>query len=558
MKKATLFIIFLAILAGVLGFYFFQKNIYSKDILKVEILGPEEADLLQEIEYIVKYKNNGTTRLEEPELIFEYPDYSIPVGEESLRVTKGSDDFGGAIYPGEEKTFSFKARLLGKEGEIKTAKALLSYRPKNLKAGYESSTTFTTKINKVPLTFEFDISSKIESGKELSFRLNYFSNVDYPLSDLRITISYPSEFEFISAIPESLEKTDWEIGLLNKADGGRVEITGKIRGEVGEEKVFQAKIGSWQDGEIVLLKEAAKGIEIVQPDLHITQQINNNPEYIASPGDLLHYEIFFKNIGEESLTYMSLVNKLEGEAFDLQSIKSDFGNFEPGDNSIVFDWRRVPELQFLDSLEEGKVEFWVELKDEWHISSPENKNPVIKNRIILPQAREEFVNKVKSKIEIVQKGYFQEEVFGNSGPLPPTVGEATTYTIIWQVKNYYSEAKNTKVKAVLPVQVKLTGKIFPEEESEKFAFDSQSKELVWEIGDLEVGQGVLNDAPNISFQIEFTPNGSQRGKTPDLISAATISGQDQWTETILTASSTAIDTTLPDDETVSDSQGVVQ
>jgi len=558
MKKTTLFIIFLAILAGVLGFYFFQKNIYSKDILKVEILGPEEADLLQEIEYIVKYKNNGNTRLEEPQLIFEYPDYSIPVGEESVRVTKDSDDFGGAIYPGEEKTFSFKARLLGKEGEIKTAKASLRYRPKNLKAGYESSTTFTTKINKVPLTFEFDIPSKIESGKELTFRLNYFSNIDYPLSNLRVMINYPSDFEFINSNPKSLEKTEWKIGLLNKAEGGRIEITGKISGEVSEEKVFQARIGSWQDGEFILLKEATKGIEIVRPDLHISQQINNNPEYVTSLGDLLHYEIFFKNIGETTLTDMFLICRLEGEAFDFQTIKSDRGDFVSGDNSIIFDWRRVPALQFLDAREEGKVEFWIELKEDWEISSAEDKNPVIKNKVYLSQAREEFVNKVKSKIEIVQQGYFQEEVFGNSGPIPPEVGKTTTYTIIWQAKNYYSEVKNTKVKAVLSAEVKLTGQIFPEEESEKFAFDSQSRELVWEVGDLEVGQGILNDAPNISFQIEFTPKESQKGRTPDLISVATISGQDQWTENTLTASSTAIDTTLPDDDTVTNSQGVVQ
>ena len=179
-RKFITFLIIIAAISGLIGFWNWQRNIYSKETLKLEILGPENIELTKEFEYLVKYKNNGNIRLEEPKLIFEYPSHSIldatlppPTGK-SLRQEIGAEILGDAIYPGEEKTISFKARLIGKEGETLTAKALLSYRPKNLKARYESSTTFTTQIKSVPLTFEFDLPSKIESGKDLKFRLNYY------------------------------------------------------------------------------------------------------------------------------------------------------------------------------------------------------------------------------------------------------------------------------------------------------------------------------------------------------------------------------------------------
>jgi len=559
MKKITLVIIILALITGIAGFYYYQKNIYSKEVLKLEILGQEEVDLLQEVEYIVKYKNNGNTRLEEPELIFEYPEYSIPTGETSLRITKNSGDLGGAIYPGEEKTFSFKARLLGKEGEAKTAKATLNYRPKNLKASYESSTTFTTVIKKVSLTFEFDLPSKVESGKEFNFRLNYFSNTDYPLSNLRIAVEYPSNFEFIGSVPQSLEKKEWDIGLLNKAEGGRIEISGRLTGEVSEEKVFQAKIGSWQAGEFILLKETNKGIAIVKPSLYVSQQINGNPQYVASPGDLLHYQIFFKNLGDESLSNLSLICKLESKAFNFETLRSPQGSFTAGDNSLIFDWKKVPELQFLDGDQEGEVEFWIELKNEWPIESSADKNPVIKNNVYFSQAKEEFVNKVNSKLVILQKGYFEEEVFGNSGPIPPRAGESTTYTIMWQIKNFYNDVNNVKIKANLPMNVELTGNIFPDTESSKFAFDSQSREIVWQIGDLKMSQGVSGTpSPNISFQIKFTPAGDQRGQTPEIIGIAEISGEDQWTKETLKSQGPAVTTALPDDTTITGEKGIVQ
>jgi len=559
MIKLTRLIIILAALVGILGVYYYQKNIYSKDILKLEILGPQDVTLVEEVEYLVKYKNNGDTRLEEPELVFEYPKYSIPVGEDSQRVTKNTEDLGGAIYPGQEQTFRFTARLLGKEGEAKEAKATLSYRPKNLKARYESETTFTSIIKKVPLTFEFDLPSKAESGKELKFRLNYFSNADYPLSDLRVVVEYPSDFEFVSSLPQSLEKTEWEVGLLNKAEGGRIEISGKVFAGIGEEKIFRAKIGSWQDGEFVLLKEISKGISIVKPSLYLSQQINGNPRYVASPGDSLHYQIFFKNIGEGILTNLFLIVKLEGTAFDFSTIIAPQGQFTEGDNSIIFDWKRVSRLQFLDSGEEGEIEFWVELKDEWEISSAEEKNPTIKSRIYLSQVEEEITNKVNSRVVVEQKGYFQDEVFGNSGPLPPEVGEATTYTIMWRVQNYYNDVDNVKVKATLPSNVELTGRIFPEEESSKFAFDSQSREIVWQVGDLKTTQGVEGTpAPNISFQIKLTPTSSQQGTTPNIINQAEVSGQDQWTGETVRRTSEAVTTILPDDPSVSGSQAIIQ
>jgi hypothetical protein len=562
-KKFITFLIFLAVISGVAGFYYWQKNLYSKEVLKLEILGSEETALAQEIEYIVKYKNNGNVRLEEPELIFECPSNSLecllaekeesPEEKKSLRKNLTLQ----TIYPGEEQTLRIRARLLGKEGEAKEAQSSLSYQPKNLKARYESTTTFTTVIRSVPLNFEFDLPSKTGSGKDFEFRLNYFSNIDYPLSDLRCKIEYPSGFEFIESTPPSLEKIEWEIPPLNKADGGRIKIVGRLRGEVGEQKIFQAELNIWLEGELVSLKKAVKGVEIIKPALYITQQINGNPEYIVDPGDLLHYEIFFKNIGEETLIDLSLTTTLTGNAFDLGTLKAPDGEYEPGDNSILWEWRRVGDLQFLNVQEEGKVEFWVKLKEEWEIPSLEGKE-VIKNKIYLSQVKEEFVNKVTSKLEISQKGYINDEIFLSEGPLPPKVGQESYFTIMWQVKNYYNEVKNVRVKAILPQNVKLTGKIFPEEETEKFTFDSQSREIVWNIGDLKVAQGVLSPAANIAFQVALTPDSAQRGKSAEIIGQAKIEGEDSWTKGTLRENASNIDTTLPNDQSITEEMGTVQ
>ncbi|MBU4299448.1 hypothetical protein KJ636_05405 [Patescibacteria group bacterium] len=542
MRRFKIFVIILAVIIGLAGYWKYRENVYSKEVLKLEILGPPETTLLQVAEYAVKYKNNGNFNLEDAKLVFECPKNSLEclvAGKEESPEEKKSlrkEFLLQTIYPGEEKTFSFKTRLLGKENETKEAKATLSYRPKNLKALYSSSTTFTTQIRPVLLNFEFDLPSKAESGRELKFFLNYFSSLDYPLSNIGVKVEYPSEFQFLESKPQALEKTDFEIKSLNKTEGGRIEINGLLTGNAGEQKIFRAVFGIWKEGEFIVLKEAMRGVEIIEPSLYISQLINGKPDYFAQIGDFLHYEIYFRNLGGKPFENLSLIAKLKGGLFDLSTIKSDLGENTSGDNTIVWDWKKVPDLKFLDSGKEGKIEFWVNLKQVFISSRNKESDKEMKpgenlsvtNEIIFPdQTKKEFLTKINSKLILTQKGYIEDEIFGSPGPLPPRVGEKSYFTVIWQVENFYNKIGNAKLKAVLSPLAELTGKIFPENAA--FTFDSNSRELLWQIGDLEPGQ---EKKVQLAFQIALTLKEEEKLATP-LMTPAEISGEDKWTNQIL-------------------------
>jgi len=547
--RKSLFLFILIIILGAVGYWYYQKGIYSKDVLKVEIFGKNEIELAEEVEYRVKYKNNGDFRLEDAKLTFEYPDNSIVEGEKFLRKEMKLDD----IYPGEEKTVSFKARIFGEEGEAKEAKAQISYHPKNIKSTYTSPTTFTTLIKTVPIQFDFNLPSRIESGKEIKFRLDYYSNVDYPLSDLGIKVYYPEGFEFKSSNPKALEKTEWNLDPLNRAKGGKIEISGVLKGEMEELKIFKAQIGMWQEGEFILLKETNRGIAIGKSSLYIIQEINNNPKYVANPGDLLNYQITFKNISDKNAENILMIVNLEGDAFDFDSVKVPSGRFEKEEKRVVWDYTMVPDLKNLFPGGEGEVEFWIKVKDDL---SSDLKSLVIKDTVSLDSLTEEFSTKVNSKLEFSQKGFYQDDFFGNSGPLPPKVGYTTTYTVMWQAKNYNNDLKNAKVKAILPNWMRLTGETMPKDS--KFSFNPESKELIWDIGDLQSGGGVSGVFPTIAFQVAFSPDSSQRGQAPDIMSEAKITADDTWTESVIEKTASAVNTTLPDDPSMGQGMGVVQ
>ena len=535
MKLKTIFFILLGLLIiGFVGYWVYMENTFSKEILQLQISGPTTAKVGDEIEYTVEYKNTSNVVLQSAQLIFDMPDNSL-TEDGKTRITQDLKD----IYPGDEESVKIKTRLLGKEEDLKTAKAALSYTPKNLTVRYESDASFVTKIDTVPMTLDFDMPSKAESGKDFQYSINYFSNVDYPLENLSLKIDPVSGFDFVSSDPSSLDNTEWKLATLNKAQGGRITIKGNISGNTNQNLTFSVSLGMWQNGSFIVIKQVSQNVQVIQPLISISQQVNGSSSYIASPGETLNYQIFFRNISSSPSSDLSVAVKLDGNALDLSSVKAPDGQVEPNDNMIVWSSQQDSQLNNLNIQQQGEVDFSVKVENA--------SNVEITDEVDVQQVAQKFTIKVNSGLTVSQGGYFKDPDISNSGPVPPQVGNATTYTITWNVKNYFSDTNNVKVKAILPENVSLTGKILPSDEASNFSFDSASREIVWSVGDVPAGTGVTGDPLTLSFQISLTPTASQKGSAASLIGSATASGENQFTNTIISANAPGIDTSLPDD-----------
>lgn len=537
-KKIFFIILFLIVVLGFIIFAVYRGAMFSKEILRLEILGPENVKAGDEIEYTIKYKNNGNFALENPKLIFDLPENSL-TEDEKTRITEDLED----IYPGDEDFIKIKARLLGKEGDLKVAKAYLSYVPKNLSARYESDTTLTTKIETTPITLDFDLPTKAEKGKSLQYSLNYFSNIDYPLENLSIKIFPINGFQTESSSPSSLDNQEWKLKTINKAEGGRIIVNGMVGADVNQDLDFNAQIGMWQNGNFVVIKETTAQVKVIQSMIYISQQVNGSSNYVASPGEKLHYQIFFRNIGSSSFEGLFVIVNLSGQALDMSTLESSSGVVQQSSNMIVWDWKSTPQLKKINVQEEASIDFYVKTKQDWVPETSNENEMIISDQVNVSQITQKFDIKINSGLVISQDAIFDSSV-ANAGQIPPIAGKATIYTINWNIKNYSSDAKNVKVKAILPSQVSLTGEIFPANESSNFSFDSASHEIVWSVGDILAGTGVNGDSITLSFQIILIPTVSQKGANADLIGKATITGENQFTNSIISSFDQSIDSSL--------------
>ncbi|MDD4409911.1 MAG: hypothetical protein PHW52_04660 [Candidatus Pacebacteria bacterium] len=500
---------------------------FDKGVLKLEIIAPDKVDVGQEFEYVVKYKNNGSITLNSPEMYFEYPNGAI-IEESDSRVKKvGSDDLGGNIYPGQERTMKFKARLLGKEGETKDAKVRVNFQPQDLKIRNEAESSFTIILDKLPLDLTLDIPQKSGAGKAVTIRVSYTSNVSYPLKDLSCLMEYPADFQFSYAKPNGIDNKQWDEPILNESDSKKIEIGGILNGEPQDQKVFKAKLGVWQDGNFIVLKEAIRGVAMVAPSVRFTEKINNQEGYNINMGDRLHYEIYFSNAGDEELKDQALIIKLEGSSLDYNSIKALEGVYQKGDNSLIWDGNQLPELQSLKPGEEGKIEFWISTNKDDMMKNSSDKNPFVKTKITLGQIKQEFLNKVNTKLIAIQNLYTDSRYFSDSGPNPVKAGTKTTYTVEWKVKNLYNDVSNAKVMTILPSGLRFNQENYKVPEGTKLSFDEGTRQLTWEIGSLPAGTGIISSEKICAFQLSIEPQTTDTDIL--LIGSSQLSGSDLWT-----------------------------
>jgi len=528
MKTKSIFtFLIMAILLVTAGFFAWNKTSYSKEVLKLEILGPSEVMVGESIEYVVRFKNNGNIRLENPELIFEYPDEAII--ESDKNIIYDSKKLGGDIYPGQERTFRFKARLLGQEGEIRIAKATVSFKPKELNTRTEVSTEFLATIKSVPIDLNLNLPQKIGSAdKAFSFNVNYRSEVPYTMEDLSIFLIFPNDFEFLYSTPKSLDEEEWSISKLEQYESGQIEISGVLNSI--HDSAFVAKVGLWNNNEFIVLKEETRWVSVVTPALYVTQKINNNYDYVANLGDSLHYEIIFRNVSDESITDLVLISKLDGDIFDLNSLNAPNAKYTKGDNSILFEGRSFDNLQYLDVDEQGVVEFWIDLKDDLTMLSLAQANQRLKNSVSIGQTREAFITKINTQISANQYVDTSDTFFKASGPYPLQVNKTSKITIVWEALNSFNRVEEAKMRAILP-----ENSVFVEHDEYEemgLSYNKSTSELVWDIGSIDPGEGYVSGSKKVAFQIIISPQIVVPGGVL-LAGPAHIAGIDQWTEAVV-------------------------
>ena len=541
----------------------------ANTLLDLTVEGSEEIVAGDKAVWKVAYHNNNTVALLDTVITFEFPPTAQSlIGDFSTVGLPRQQLSLGTIAPGGKGEEMFSAILFGAEGDTQSGKVFLEYRPEGSSVRLSKEVAFSSLVTSSLLGISVETPEQLKSSQEAEMLVRIVSSAKTPYRGLWADVEYPEAFEYISADPRPVRGDHiWSVGDLPPDGEFIVKIKGKIRETVAVQNA-RAKVGLYDrtTGNFALFSSTTKSFEIAPAFLAVSfETIQGQLEPgVATAGDSFIVNVRWRNNLPVPVTNATVDVRFEGEAVDLRTIKSERGEFNPAQNALVWVPGRIPELLVVEPEEEGAFGFEFRTKKDLvgknftvRLTSsmrapevPEGYAGVDINGL----ATEEF--KVASRVAFSQKGFYTDSRIRNSGPLPPRVGEETTYLVVWSVTNTANDITGAVAHATLPSYIRWMNVVIPA--GGGITFDPVTRELTWSPGAISPGVGYSTRAKEVAFQIGFTPSVPQVGTMPQLVSEATFEGVDAFTGRKVAITSREFTTSLDDDPAALQKDGNVR
>jgi len=562
----------LAVSGLVWGVMLLRQSAFSEERVTVSVSGPERARSGDVVDIVIQYKNDNRASLRDAVLFINYGDNFLPL--ENLSLEPQGPNAGrynvGTIKGKSEGKFELQGKFAGVKESLTYINARLEYSSSNFSSKFAAEGKHAIAIASSPLALEITGSQNVFSGGVVTLAVKYQNASQQVFRNLKIKAEFPADFSLSSSEPLAEKSANiWYVGDLEGGQGGEVKISGTQRGSPQEIKQFRFYIGDFgSEDRFVAYSDTQKDVKIVGMPMTIQQTINDKKDAIAvNAGDYLGFRIKFKNTGETALRDLIITEEASSPVIDYAFFRNESGGQEGGLDSSngVITWKSagVDKLKLLNPGEEGEILFSLKAKDILPVSGTKDKNfsflarcridspdmPTLEgaNKMI---SGNEILVKINSKLLVAQEGYYNDQSMANSGPIPPKVGEETTFTIRLKAQNISNDVTDAKIVTTLAPGVEWKNNFLPE--GADIEYNSRAGEVTWNLGSLPAGVGVITDPKEIAFQIAVRPSANMAGDYALLTKSVVFTANDAFTGQKLEVRLGGKDTNLREDISVGD------
>lgn len=523
--------------------YKINTSRFSEDNIKVTLSGVSDVTSAERVTFTFDYNNDNWVSLKNATIVFEYPESFHPDAAADLSVSQSrAEKKIGEIASHSQGKVAISGKFFGFRGEQVVLVGTLRYNPSTASSTFEKRARKDVRVASSPLFFEIVAPTELASGQEVQYEIHYGNNGEVDFPNLRVKMDYPDSFVFTDADPRPTDGDAlWSVGTLSPHAEGKIVIRGRLTGERDQQKPVHGAIGFFQgDGSFATYSEHEKRTRIVASPFAISLSVNDAEQSGSiDAGGSLQYSIKYKNEGNVGIRDAILTVEIDSPYIDPSTIQFR-GNIRGAYNQAskaVF-WK-ASDMAALSRIEPGQggnvffsVQTYADLRSRFPNAHELNFQTVAKidspdipalNGITKVVASSIFTMKFNTSVTDIVSVAYQDGTFQDSGPIPPVVGQETTYTIHYKLVNTLNNVENGRVSISLPTGVRYTGKRSPE--SEKMVFNDRTNELTWDVGIL--GSGATRE---LAFQVGVSADPSDTTQAAIiLIGRAVFTGKDTFT-----------------------------
>ncbi len=520
------------------GSLWWGGNSFSDKDVALTIDGPDRATSGDEITYTVKWRNDTRVALSEMSFRIFYPEGSI-VLKDGQPTNPESEGFQiDTLNPGESGEREFKLFLVGDKGAIKNLRVHLIFKAGTLRSAFEKDVTIATTITDLPVTLALVAPPSAVPGQPIQYILDARNDSDVDLADLKVVFKYPDGFVVQQMKPQpDTGNTEWLLDTLRSGQATRITVTGVLSGNERETKNVEVVLQQKLNGQYVDYVRAEAFTMLSSPLLSVRVATSEGRDYVSFAGDTLRYTVTYGNTSQFTLSGLNLNIKLEGDMYDFSRIRADRGFFDDSTKTLRYDSSGVPNFSSLRPGQTGSVFFTIPLKAGFGSQMGGANNFFVKATARLSTSNvpsgvdgdevfslDSLITKISTQPNLSQAILYDDGA--GSGPLPPQVGQKTTFTVRWQLTNPGNDIRDAKVTATLPPGVTFEDAVSATNGTPPTV---KSSVVTWAVGTLPFGTGNGTARYEARFRISITPSTNQQGSNPALVAGATLTGTDSFT-----------------------------
>ncbi|MDD5109592.1 MAG: hypothetical protein PHI63_00045 [Patescibacteria group bacterium] len=562
---------------------FIGGNGTAASSLRVAVTAPPELASGEAVTYAISYENVDRVALQGVELNVRYPEGFTFVSAEPTPSNAYHNTWQlGQLLSGRSGQVRITGKVVGNIGSIVTVTGTATYRPQNFNESFKAKNDFTSssQITTSLLTLEIAGPGQAVADREVTYTVNYVNASDNPLSDVLIVATYPAGFTFRKATPGIKPPSitvaypsnvggkppdaTWVIPTIEPKAKGQIVLVGgfptaqQVNGNGGRELVVR---GGFVDetGTFSLQQEQRFTTALLQPNLQLSLIINGQTtDKPVNFGDTLDFRVVYKNLGKEKLQDVRITVEIASKLIDWNTL-TDKNLGRVSGNSIQWDQLGIAGLAEIPPLGEGTIDFSVQLKPQQSVEAGvENFSTVSTAKAAIASvdnlasdqvvAATPITNTVNTSLTLKAQGrYFNDDNLAvGSGPLPPVVGEKTSFRIYWSLQNSLHEAKRVTVTTKLSADVVWENKQIAS--TGQLIYNPDDRTVTWAITSMPTKAS--EEDYNAWFDISVTPAQDEVGKLLLLTSETNLAATDAVTNAPIDGMVRSITSNLEDDPSV--------
>jgi hypothetical protein len=555
MALATKFLIgsgvfFMLAIGGALIFFFSGGNYISPDNIDLQVVAPSLVDggSTANLQFIITNRNSAQLQL--ADLVIDYPTGTRDPKDPTQTLLHQRISVG-TIAPGQQIKLTSSAVFYGSEGVAQTIHASLEYSVQGSNAVFVKSGDSPITIGSSPVSVSVDAPTETIAGQPFTMKVTVQSNSATPVDSVLVQAQYPFGFSVQSASPKAESgSTLWRLGTMAPGAVQVILVTGTIDGQDGDQRVFRFSTGTNKDqtaGKIdVPFLSVPVMLTVQRPFITASIAVEGRAgATVSAPaGKALQGTVTWQNNLSDPVSNVQVKLTFSGPALDRSSIQSGNGFYQSSDGSITWTSAQDPSLAQVPPGGTGTLSFGFGTLPPG-TGGVVYTNPVVDLSVTVGAVRagqgnvpEQVVSAAAMQVTLASAATLLAQAlhftgaFQSSGPMPPRSGVPTLYTIQWTVKNSSNTVAGTNVSTVLPTYTTFVAAA----PGSAITYDTGSRTVRWDLGDLNAGVGYSSAARTGSFQVSLTASDSQVGYVPQLTGATALSGTDRFAQVQVTAS----------------------